>query len=183
MKFSKDWISIFDDCYRINVKQHPIVTVRGNNVRGNRSYPGRPVKVRVNKDGYEIVDLFVMGNKVAVSVHVLVALVVLGPCPPGKEVNHRDLDKRNNRPSNLEYLTHLANIRHAAVRGVWSGAKPYLRGPRMSSRVVSPELATRIKKSYRLGKLNQHQLADKFGVCRSLVSDVLNNKAKLRGVL
>lgn len=50
-------------------------------------------------------------------VHQLVAAAFKGPCPQGKEVNHKDLDKRNNRPENIEYVTRQANIDHARQRG------------------------------------------------------------------
>jgi hypothetical protein len=54
-----------------------------------------------------------------VGVHQLVAEAFIGPCPPGKEVNHKDLNKRNNRYTNLEYKTHVANCRHAMIHGHW----------------------------------------------------------------
>ena len=50
--------------------------------------------------------------------HVLVAEAFLGPCPKGKEANHRDGDRKNNAASNLEYMTHSQNIRHALRLGL-----------------------------------------------------------------
>lgn len=53
-------------------------------------------------------------------VHRLVALAFIGPRPDGHEVNHKDLNKQNNHYSNLEYLTHAENIRHARKnRDTW----------------------------------------------------------------
>jgi hypothetical protein len=50
-------------------------------------------------------------------VHKLVARAFIGPCPRGKEVNHKDLNPSHNCWDNLEYLTHKNNIRHAAQNG------------------------------------------------------------------
>lgn len=48
-------------------------------------------------------------------VHRLVARAFLGACPlPSPwDVNHKDLDRSNNRVQNLEYLSRADNIRHA----------------------------------------------------------------------
>lgn len=43
------------------------------------------------------------------SLHQAVALAFIGACPDGKEVGHKDHNKRNNRPENLEYVTPVEN--------------------------------------------------------------------------
>lgn len=56
-------------------------------------------------------------------VHQLVAAAFLGPCPEGCEVNHKNRDKTDNRPENLEYISHAENLRHARQNGNWSPPK------------------------------------------------------------
>jgi hypothetical protein len=54
-------------------------------------------------------------------IHRLVAAAFLGPCPEGKEVNHKDGDPSNNAVPNLEYVTAHENSMHARrvlLRGV-----------------------------------------------------------------
>jgi hypothetical protein len=51
-------------------------------------------------------------NGVDTSLHQIVARHFHGPCPDGHEVNHKDADKSNNTPENLEYVTHAENMAH-----------------------------------------------------------------------
>lgn len=53
-------------------------------------------------------------------VHELVAEAFLGERPEGHEPNHRDGNKTNNRVSNLEWLTHSQNLKHAWASGLFS---------------------------------------------------------------
>src|ERR1700690_1235619 len=50
-------------------------------------------------------------------VHVIVANAFIGPCPKGKEVNHKDLNTRNSKAKNLEYVTSAQNKKHARDNG------------------------------------------------------------------
>jgi len=65
------------------------------------------------RKGYCKVSLCLAGSsrRALVSVHRLVALAFVEG-DHSLEVNHKDLDKMNNRPDNLEWVTHAANIRH-----------------------------------------------------------------------
>lgn len=51
-------------------------------------------------------------------VHDLVAKTFIGPKPPGFTVNHRDGNKVNNIPANLEYVTQGQNNEHALIIGL-----------------------------------------------------------------
>jgi hypothetical protein len=68
--------------------------------------------------GYLQVGLRQNGKRIFRMVHRLVALVALGPCPYGKQVNHRNGNKKDNRAANLEYVTPSENMRHAIEMGL-----------------------------------------------------------------
>lgn len=51
-------------------------------------------------------------------IHRLVALVFLGSCPDGMEVNHKDGNGQNNDVTNLEYMTRSQNVKHAYTIGL-----------------------------------------------------------------
>lgn len=54
---------------------------------------------------------------VSVSAHRLVYEVMVGPIPDGSEINHKDLNKQNNAPSNLEAVSPSQNISHSYAHG------------------------------------------------------------------
>lgn len=81
---------------------------------GRKTYVGRVMKQQRQECGYMSVRPTVDGANVFFYVHDLVAAAFHGPKPPGQIVNHKDTDKTNNVPSNLEYTTHAGNMAHAA---------------------------------------------------------------------
>lgn len=130
---------------------------------------GRIMQARVNKLGYLYVGLYDGShpNSKKLYVHVLVAAAHIGPKPAGKEVNHIDRDKSNNRVDNLEYKTHLENMNHSyrdrvlAIRAV---AK------------VGIEAAEEIRTRYQNGE-RQYLLADEYGFSRAIVNRIVHMKA------
>lgn len=67
---------------------------------------------------YLIVSLSKDGNVKNFLVHRLVAETFLGKREKKYEVNHKNLDKTDNRVSNLEWVTRKENMRHAKLNGV-----------------------------------------------------------------
>lgn len=80
---------------------------------GRRTWPGRFLKPTLMKIGYHQVRPVINGRNVHMYVHALVAEHFIGAKPPLCEVNHKDGNKTNNHVSNLEYVTHGDNMRHA----------------------------------------------------------------------
>ena len=74
------------------------------------------LKPRTHPSGYLYYGLFVGKgpNKQRLwrRGHRLIAQTFIGKIPKGKEVNHKDGDKHNNHPSNLEYMTRSENLYH-----------------------------------------------------------------------
>jgi hypothetical protein len=77
---------------------------------GNAAY--RFVKRRLIK-GYDIVDLCKDGKYTKRSVHRMVWQTFNGAIEGRLEINHKDLDRANNRLDNLEIVTHQQNLQHA----------------------------------------------------------------------
>lgn len=71
----------------------------------------------VGGKGYLKLTLSIEGNLRSVMAHRIVWEWLNGPIPEGIQVNHKDLDKRNNAPENLELVTGSGNIRHSYANG------------------------------------------------------------------
>jgi len=91
---------------------------------GGFGKPGRILSKSVHAKGYFYVNTRSRrGKKSSVTVHSLVAGAFLGPRPEGMVVNHRDGNKLNNKPSNLEWVTQKENDAHARRMGLTKTAR------------------------------------------------------------
>lgn len=81
-------------------------------------------RITPHKSGYCIFTVGPSRKRVTLKVHRLVAAAFIGPCPLGKEVNHKDGSKANNRWTNLEYVTPTENIRHSFSLGLHNFRDP-----------------------------------------------------------
>lgn len=107
--------SIFDDYYGVSRKGN-VYRLKPDSL-GRTTNVGKRLKPFKDKAGYLHVGIEYRGKRRSFGVHQIVAMAFIGPCPLGHQVNHKDLDKSNNRLSNLEYLTPLQNSLHAIRNG------------------------------------------------------------------
>lgn len=77
----------------------------------------RYMRTYENNKGYELVTLSKEGEKQHFLVHRLVAKHFVEGYEEGKEVNHKDGIKTNNKASNLEWVTRRENVQHAIKQG------------------------------------------------------------------
>lgn len=75
---------------------------------------GRELSQFLNPNGY----LRVKMNNRSYEIHRIVTKFYLGDMPKGLCVNHKDGNKLNNNPSNLEYITISENIKHSIRMGL-----------------------------------------------------------------
>lgn len=68
------------------------------------------LKQTLDKTGYYRVRLHREGHSVFESVHRIVMLAFVGPCPDGKEACHNDGDRLNNFLDNLRWDTRINNF-------------------------------------------------------------------------
>lgn len=78
---------------------------------GTKKHSGIFLKQRIDKDGYYYLNVR-LNTKKTFKIHQLVAMVFLNHKPDGTQkivIDHRDNDKSNNKPSNLQLITNRLN--------------------------------------------------------------------------
>lgn len=137
---------------------------------GRKTFAGRVLRAQLMTIGYYSVRPTVDGKNVPFYVHDLVAAAFIGPKPEGHSVNHIDGIKRNNWPSNLEYVTHAGNMRHAAEAGLLARGEQH-----GSSRLTESDVAG-IREDRRSG-LSYSQIARKRAVAISHAWQIVQGNA------
>lgn len=113
-----------------------------------RTTPGKILKPFVDADGYAQVGLCVGGTSTNVKVH------------------HKDGDKLNNHPSNLEWVTLAENTRHAFGAGLCDNT-----GQKHGMAKLS-DFGARVIRRLCPSSLAQREIAAAFGVSQATVSNI-----------
>lgn len=144
----------------------------------------RILKPNVNQYGYVVLVINGYGYKCKnVSIHRLVAECFVGENDLG--VNHIDGNKENNHYSNLEYVTHSENMKHAYRTGLKTPSDIKLTTHHCESHggaKITNEIALeiiRIRKEYGYGG---RKISKMLGVSRGIVNGILyqNNWKELK---
>ena len=140
---------------------------------GSRMIGGNILKL-ANVKGYLAVQPVVDGKRLIIYLHRAIAMLFVANPDNKPHVNHKDGDKQNNYPANLEWCTHKENMRHAFQTGL--APKP-TSGPGALSpaaKLDATQVAT-IRQLLTAGS-TQALLAKRFGVSKSTVGWIARNQ-------
>lgn len=126
---------------------------------------GRVLKPIYGGDNYQMVCLRVNNKPKNQYIHRLVATTFIGKPQGNMEVNHKDGDKKNNKVSNLEWVTSSENTRHAYKNGLLN-----------SKHARKKVIGTNIKTGEKLIFNSITEAADYAGVSLSSVSGCLRGR-------
>lgn len=121
-----------------------------------------------NDDGYRVANLWANGKPRHIGVHRLVYEAFAGPIPEGHEVNHKNGVRHDNRPENLEALSHADNVRYSKSH---LGADYATYGNRKLTR-QSYELALKLSSE----GVAQWRIAKQIGVSKATVWNAITGK-------
>lgn len=135
---------------------------------------GRLMTPHTNRDGYVFVCLADRGKSKVGFIHRLLMLA-FNPIENARnmEVNHIDLNKSNNALTNLEWMTHHENIKHASRLKAWDKNQP--RGEQTSWRKLNE---SDVREIFRLNKsgMTNAAIAKQYGVSTTAILYIIRRK-------
>jgi hypothetical protein len=128
---------------------------------------GKEITTCMNNCGYLTVRLWKNNHSRVFTIHRLVALALI-PNPDNKEmVNHIDGNKKNNRVSNLEWVTRSENTLHSHRIGLQVSKK----GSDHHSSIFSDEIVHQVCKMIEEG-FKARQIVEKLNVPLYLIKNI-----------
>lgn len=149
---------------------------------------GRELTGYVDRYGYRTVLLSYVGLKQRFKVHRLVCEAFNGPCPVDFECGHLNGDPRDNRASNLKWISRAENIEHTFLherrkRGVTSYKRrdEYKRAINRNAagfwvKLSDAEVAE-MRRRHKGGE-SAYSLARAFGVCKRTAQRIVNGEVR-----
>lgn len=139
---------------------------------------GRVLKTTSDRQGYPGAYLYRDGIRQFVRIHRLVARAFHGECPAGKEVNHLNGNKADPRAANLEYTSRSGNMIHAyrVLGRISKGGGGRSVGERNGKSKLTAGDVLKIRELLAAENQSQQRIADRFGIVRSVVSDISTGK-------
>lgn len=124
------------------------------------------LKSYVDRDGYPIIVLYADRKPKHISVHRLVLLTFVGPCPEGMECCYRDGCRQNSKRSNLYWGTKKQNAEDCIAHGNRPRHEQHGRSK------FTTEQVHKIRKLARRGT-SKAEMGRMFGVSAQQVSRIL----------
>lgn len=124
--------------------------------------------------GYFIRVLNLNGKRTNSNIHILVAEAFIGERPPGMQVNHKDGNKTNNLPENLEWVSRQEQQYHAiriGLKKVRSGPMPSIQGERNPMSRLNNQQVREIYEAFKSGE-HRGKIANRYGVSRGTVDRI-----------
>ena len=140
--------------------------------RRNGTAIGLILRANPNGDGYASLGLRRDGVSMTWRVHILVARAFMGHPPTGLEVSHLDDDKMNPRLDNLEYATHLENIRRAIRTGC---LKKHQKGAQNPAAKLNDATVQAIRSNAE--RASYATLAHTYGLSKSQVARIVTRES------
>ena len=135
------------------------------------------LKTFVNVHGYMVLQVCpTKGERKTVQVHKLVAEAFLGSAPSGMVVNHKDGNKKNNFPNNLEYCTPSDNNLHALRNGLRHPAKMEGKAPvgeNHGRSTITDEMARAVLRIREEKGYGSRRIAKELGISNGVTSGIL----------
>ena len=152
---AEQWLPVvgYEDTYAVSNLGRIMRTASADNSKAGR------ILHLYNKRGYLQVVLTQNNYQRWYGVHKLVAEAFICPRPPGKQVNHKDGDKLNNTPDNLEWVTCAEN--HAHRRQVLGMSN---KGEHNGRALLTAEHVVEIRQLYDAGNHSWDNIAKLYGV-------------------
>lgn len=147
------------------VKDYPKYSITPN---GDIVGPKGNLKPSITHDGYAYVTLYNASGRKKYKVHRLVADAFV-PNPNNLPVvNHKDGNKLNNHPSNLEHTTVQGNTQHSFDNGLQEPLRGSTNG---NAQLTEPDVL-----AIRASTDTAPVLAERYGVSKSLIYQIRSRK-------
>lgn len=121
--------------------------------------------------GYFSVSMCVNYTSFLALAHRIVWRYFFGEIPEELEINHKNGIKTDNRPENLEVITHVQNIHHGYNIGLTDN-----RGERHPHRKLTDLIVIAIREKYARGKVSQRELAKEYKVSYATIKDIVHGE-------
>ena len=105
-------------------------------------------------------------------IHRLVAMAFHGLPAPGQQVNHRNGNKLDNRPANLEWVSPADNLRHARMTGLGRAPQAQIGAAHWASKLTESDVLAILSSS-----LGPKRLADRYGVSKRQICKIRSGGA------